>query len=391
MIGYAAGIRGAAAAAGSHRRHSGSRCCLPLTNYYFLYVYIYKMLVCWFGKDRECECVICQNTFLLKNGITCSKGHFLCKEDFQQYCQSFVESCVNNPSALRLRKGRIHCPMHSLSQIKPSLTQTVLAPCRSGPYPHSRVIQNTTDGLGEVCVSFEQEYIRAENLMAESICKSDILIRDMRRILYDPRQCGACGFGPVEINGCSNLLSRHDEQRSSARISNACPACDWFDPSGRIWPAWNGRVWSTPAGPPEPIPAPPRLTATAGWLPAACAASAPGAEERPEAAQDYRYKTRPCRAFEGGGCRQGAACFFLHGPDDPMSRVRRRQQAQQAPESAAAASGTAAAGHDDDGGGGGGGQPALARLTREEVLNAQLGGDSDINSADSDSGSRRTN
>ena len=70
--------------------------------------------------------------------------------------------------------------------------------------------------------------------------------------MSDPRQCGRCGFGPVDHSGCDSLSSHHGEvavARGSAAnlVSNACPRCGWFVPSLRAWPAWDG-LYATAEG-----------------------------------------------------------------------------------------------------------------------------------------------
>jgi hypothetical protein len=59
------------------------------------------------------------------------------------------------------------------------------------------------------------------------------------------RMCGACGFGPVDHDGCSDLRHHHGDAtgggpaaRAGARVSNACPRCGWFAGSIAAWPRW---------------------------------------------------------------------------------------------------------------------------------------------------------
>ncbi len=54
--------------------------------------------------------------------------------------------------------------------------------------------------------------------------------------MHDPRQCGRCGFGPVDYTGCAILTSHHGERRNGATVSNACPRCEWFVNQLNFWP-----------------------------------------------------------------------------------------------------------------------------------------------------------
>ena len=61
-------------------------------------------------------------------------------------------------------------------------------------------------------------------------------LRVVAGVLRDPRQCGQCGFGPVEKdNGCDHLGHHHHH----GGVSNACPRCGWFVTSFSQWPRWD--------------------------------------------------------------------------------------------------------------------------------------------------------
>lgn len=59
-------------------------------------------------------------------------------------------------------------------------------------------------------------------------------------LMTDPRQCGRCGFGPIDYTGCSRLDTHHGEHHGrSGVVSNACPACGWFVSDLNYWPYWD--------------------------------------------------------------------------------------------------------------------------------------------------------
>ncbi|CAK9088183.1 Uncharacterized protein SCF082_LOCUS41646 [Durusdinium trenchii] len=61
--------------------------------------------------------------------------------------------------------------------------------------------------------------------------------------MADPRQCGRCGFGPVDHQGCDSLSTHHNETTSRGfRIQNDCLRCGWFVYSLREWPRWDGEL-----------------------------------------------------------------------------------------------------------------------------------------------------
>lgn len=72
-------------------------------------------------------------------------------------------------------------------------------------------------------------------------------LNELAAAMHDPRQCGRCGFGPVDHRGCSNLESHHGELAVAAggqhaEVSNACPRCGWFVASLNHWPNWDGEL-----------------------------------------------------------------------------------------------------------------------------------------------------
>ncbi len=64
----------------------------------------------------------------------------------------------------------------------------------------------------------------------------------LRRQFPNAHQCGRCGFGPVDHLACADLSRHHGEQHGNAKISNACPKCQWFSAQIADWPAWDGHV-----------------------------------------------------------------------------------------------------------------------------------------------------
>ncbi|CAE7486764.1 unnamed protein product [Symbiodinium natans] len=69
-------------------------------------------------------------------------------------------------------------------------------------------------------------------------------LNEVAAAMDDPRQCGRCGFGPVDHRGCSNLSAHHGEVSipGGAAISNQCPRCGWFVSTLSAWPEWDGEL-----------------------------------------------------------------------------------------------------------------------------------------------------
>eukprot|EP00439_Symbiodinium_sp_Y106_P075405 s923_g14.t4 len=69
-------------------------------------------------------------------------------------------------------------------------------------------------------------------------------LNEVAAAMEDPRQCGRCGFGPVDHRGCSDLSAHHGEVSipGGAAISNRCPRCGWFVSVLSEWPEWDGEL-----------------------------------------------------------------------------------------------------------------------------------------------------
>ena len=56
-------------------------------------------------------------------------------------------------------------------------------------------------------------------------------------------QCPRCGAGPVVPENCYNLETHHGQElQGGGRVSNACPACGFFDRDRGKWARWDGRL-----------------------------------------------------------------------------------------------------------------------------------------------------
>jgi len=71
------------------------------------------------------------------------------------------------------------------------------------------------------------------------------MTQDILRSLFpNSYMCAKCHFGPVDHHACQDLRSHHGESHGSAKISNACPQCQWFSANLADWPRWDGKIWT---------------------------------------------------------------------------------------------------------------------------------------------------
>ena len=68
-----------------------------------------------------------------------------------------------------------------------------------------------------------------ESKVRPNDCKDSLLLR-LEHLTSDGTfrgvECASCGYGPMWTEGCSDLLSHHEQETSTGvYINNACPGC----------------------------------------------------------------------------------------------------------------------------------------------------------------------
>lgn len=244
-------------------------------------------------------CVTCLgDDFVDDDGILCNASnvrHFVC----QTCLDHFVHSECDAENVHRYqRRGRIFCPNCPVG----GNSDAVHLQCDSGPYSHSDLAANLPESTFNLYIGvFTQMTSEAavENTLGKIIgpqaCSASDMLEMIKATLRSPdlksfrvsahlllctaistvessfssairafhsktveefrlslalkrhmpqaRQCGACGFGPVDIYGCADLQAHHGQAVGPhGRIQNTCPNCGWFAPSSNDWPRWDGVV-----------------------------------------------------------------------------------------------------------------------------------------------------
>lgn len=96
--------------------------------------------------------------------------------------------------------------------------------------------------------------------------RNALLSRQLKNQMPKARQCGRCGFGPVDHFACGDLLAHQGQRVGAARVDNSCPACGWFGAELRDWPEWDGELtpWHEESGDFAPARAPQAEEAPSG-------------------------------------------------------------------------------------------------------------------------------
>jgi len=197
-------------------------------------------------SPQICKCVVCYTSIFRDSAAFCSRGlHALCSSCFEAYARAEQQQ---QESVIYERGARLLCPCRlphdaecmgwfseqSMAAFLPvHLYQVHLDQQRQQMHAEESVKFNGI--LNQIAKKLEQDMPGISR---------ELLQRQFQAALPGARQCGGCGFGPVEHYACDNLQSHHNESRGRATINNACPKCGWFSANIRQWPKWNGIVHS---------------------------------------------------------------------------------------------------------------------------------------------------
>jgi hypothetical protein len=238
------------------------------------------------AEAQTATCVVCFDRFPPERGVSCREGHFLCGA-------AAPPGAPRSVSSSTCLSGHVHARGVSLRRVNrlaalaaeaagagdtrraQELAGAVFCPvpgCSAPPHTDADVVRHVAEEAGvtrylesrrllpvavEVARVFEQAQttLRAAQDEFEGRAHAGAARREARRLLEQQlvshypngRQCGSCGFGPVDLSGCRCLASHHGQRTGNGAggasvVSNACPSCGWFSPDSKAWPRWKGRL-----------------------------------------------------------------------------------------------------------------------------------------------------
>jgi len=195
------------------------------------------------GRDFR-NCVICHERFERSSMVICSVGeHAVCKSCFQQYVDVEMQNDIQ----------QLRCPLwpSHAGGCRGLFSQETIARMFSS--------ESNTVSLVDKYFKWREKQIRSEeyknshavlNQIVAALSKAmphlnqEIIERQLREAVPNARQCGKCGFGPVEHFACGNLETHQGQRVGRAAIQNKCPHCGWFASNINQWPKWNGKLHS---------------------------------------------------------------------------------------------------------------------------------------------------
>ena len=166
-------------------------------------------------------CVVCFEDKPANQTVCCAQGHATCDECFEPYLETRLKvpattnllaseadaaEVSGNTQRVEVLAGGCHCPLKGHG-------------CEAGPFADRTVAMHVGS---EMFAS----YVQSKSLLPAARSVQQILQKrsELTSLLPNARQCGRCGYGPVEPLGCSDLTSHHGEMRrgATAPVDNSC-------------------------------------------------------------------------------------------------------------------------------------------------------------------------
>jgi hypothetical protein len=186
------------------------------------------------------HCVICfEETEVGTSSQNCA--HFVCATCLDSYVKSELDAAEESDRRLKEVRddgGNLRCP------------------CRtdgcSGFFSDGDLGLMLPQGTIQRYSNAKRDHEEHRRWQEEHSHETDpeVLREGLLRDMPNAKQCGRCGFGPIEHYACADLASHHNQWvqnwvGSYNQIKNECPRCGWWARSSSDWPAWDGNLPKT--------------------------------------------------------------------------------------------------------------------------------------------------
>ncbi|CAH0366292.1 unnamed protein product, partial [Pelagomonas calceolata] len=193
--------------------------------------------------SQQQQCVVCFDDFDAAGGGSCGGDHSICADCLSGHVARELEVVSEDNDRLaahRQRGGRIRCasyggPGGCGSDYSDRTLARCLAPAVFEAYRAAqdrtvedrifaeaqeritRAVRETEDRIFAERLQAEENQFAEEEEAARARRQAErdrqALVEALRRDFPNARQCGGCGFGPIDHMACNNLRTHHGEQR----------------------------------------------------------------------------------------------------------------------------------------------------------------------------------
>jgi len=206
-------------------------------------------------QEAQHTCNICYDDFERSQGLVCERStlHFVCADCAPREVQRILQE-IQEPTQLerhREQGGRIKCVQPDCDAVyaEPALARVlsdelfVQYRAAQDAVLEQRLFTQLQQRFQVDLASAKAEFKRA-GTVARTAQDAAATAEFMRRQYPNAVQCPRCSAGPVIPENCYDLQAHHGEhaQGGRGRISNACPACQFFSRERGDWVRWNGQM-----------------------------------------------------------------------------------------------------------------------------------------------------
>jgi len=206
-------------------------------------------------QEAQSTCNICYDKVERSQGLGCENStlHFVCAECAPREVQRILQE-IREPTQLerhREQGGRIKCvqpgcdAMYAEPALARVLSDELFVQYRAAQDNvveqrlFTQLQQRFQVDLASARVEFE-----CIGTVARTAQDAAATAEFMRRQYPNAVQCPRCSAGPVIPENCYDLQAHHGEHARGGRgrISNACPACQFFSRERGDWVRWDGQM-----------------------------------------------------------------------------------------------------------------------------------------------------
>ena len=196
--------------------------------------------------EPNCSIPFCENKVGRNKSIRCSDMHNTCNQCFFSYLKSEMDKFEGSRGAdyMDYCQGfKIICPKSFCRKVLDNgkIMEKILMK-RSLVKVYYRL------SLAEAKREGKQEGLEQSSTSSTTMNEAEVFEKSLKCVYGDQTRglytCRNCMYGPVQLNGCSDLAAHHNERTEDYiyRVSNSCPACGHFELDISDWDPWNGKV-----------------------------------------------------------------------------------------------------------------------------------------------------
>lgn len=180
---------------------------------------------------RCCVCFGREGDDDVGNPLKCSRGHEICSECLQgqvRYLAGLPEEQMRE--RIYVNSGEFSCPSCQENNIDGGFTLFEIA----------REVDAETFTIAQGAYEKVLRSKHRVEVLQDTIDTAAVEAAQMIEANPGALMCLRCHYGPVLLNGCTDLMAHHNDQGRS----NACPRCGWFTNNAQDWLPWDGKLAS---------------------------------------------------------------------------------------------------------------------------------------------------